>query len=80
VRTNDFLFKWKYFVLITVFVSGIAAAQIFNIVPATLVLQGDYAWACFEGRRLCAKIHKDDFCLITVEREFISCEDTIVEY
>jgi len=77
---NDFLYKWKYLILITAFVSGITAAQIFNIVPATLVLQGDYAWACFEGRRLCAKVHKDDFCIIKVEREFISCEDTFVEY
>jgi len=80
VKTSDYLYKWKYFILITAFVSGLAIAQIFNVIPATLVLQGEYAWACFEGSRLCAKIHKDQFCIIKIDRKFISCEDTIVEY
>jgi len=80
VQTHDFLYKWKYLILITTFISGMAVAQILNIIPATLILQGDYAWACFEGRYLCAKVHKDDFCIIKVERDFISCEDTLVEY
>jgi len=80
VLTHECLHKWKYFILTAVFISSIAMAQIFNIIPATLILQGDYAWVCFEGRQLCAKVHKDDFCIIKVERNFISCEDTLVEY
>ena len=80
MQIHEILFKWKYFILTTVFISSMAIAQIFNTLPATLILQGEYAWACFEGHTLCAKIHKDDFCIVKVERNFISCEDTLVDY
>ncbi len=78
MRINEFLNKWKYLFFIGIFVTSISIAQMVDIIPSTLVLQGDYAWACFPGGIICAKIHKSQFCPVIVDRGIMSCEGMVV--